>query len=328
MLLVVMKATFALDFESETPVLADAQTPIVMSDEFFGEPGLSAPKYESEFALHKPFCDVLLNATAYAPGGRPVRKVPVEVRVGSWVKGFEVVGDRFWYVNNGSIVATEPQPFVSMSITYERAFGGFDDRHEDANRHEAFHANSVGRGFSALLDAQSLAGRPLPNTQEFSNPITRPDGDYKPMSFGPVGRHWEPRRHYAGTYDQKWLDEEFPFLPADFDSQYFQSAPADQQLPLPVGAQRVVLKNLTPEGAFTFQLPGFEACVHILPRDGERETLSAFADSILIEPDMKRVMMTWRVTRPLRKNVFELAHVIVGRMNSLPDIDAGQADFV
>ena len=25
------------------------------------------------------------------------------------------------------------------------------------------------------------------------------------MAFGPIGRAWQPRLKYAGTYDQKWL---------------------------------------------------------------------------------------------------------------------------
>jgi hypothetical protein len=29
----------------------------------------------------------------------------------------------------------------------------------------------------------------------------------------------------AGTYDEHWLNETRPFLPADFDDQYFQAAP-------------------------------------------------------------------------------------------------------
>jgi hypothetical protein len=68
------------------------------------------------------------------------------------------------------------------------------------------------------------------------------------MSYGVIGRHWLPRIGYAGTYDQQWLDEHFPFLPPDFDEQYYQAAPLDQQLPKPLGEQMVSLVNLTPDG--------------------------------------------------------------------------------
>jgi hypothetical protein len=144
-------------------------------------------------------------------------------------------------------------------------------------------------------------------------PVTRPDGTYRPMSFGAIGRHWEPRYRYAGTYDQNWLDDVFPFLPADFDEQYYQAAPADQQLPLPVGERIVSLLNLTPDGRRDFTLPHFEAPITILPKKGAREDLTAPVDSIVIEPDLERVTVTWRTARLLKKNMLEIAHVLVGR---------------
>ena len=133
------------------------------------------------------------------------------------------------------------------------------------------------------------------------------------MSFGPIGRHWESRAPYAGTYDQNWLDEHFPFLPPDFDEMYYQAAPLDQQLTLPVGEQTVRLLNLTPDGERSFLLPHLEAPVYVFPKQGEREDLTAYVDTIVIEPDEERVTMTWRVARPLKKNMFEVSQVLVGR---------------
>jgi len=72
LLVVVVKGTFSIPKSpSEVPELAEKQADLVMADEFTGEPGLSAPKYESDFAPFKPRCDVLLNGSAYAPGGQP-----------------------------------------------------------------------------------------------------------------------------------------------------------------------------------------------------------------------------------------------------------------
>ena len=143
--------------------------------------------------------------------------------------------------------------------------------------------------------------------------MTEPGGAYRPMSFGPIGRHWDPRVKYAGTYDAKWLDDVFPFLPADFDERYYQSAPLDQQLPKPLGEQPVTLLNLTPDGRRDFLIPQFDAPINVFPRKGEREDLTAALDTIVIEPDLERVTMSWRVARPLKKNMFEIAQVLVGR---------------
>ena len=34
------------------------------------------------------------------------------------------------------------------------------------------------------------------------------------MSFGVIGRNFKSRFPLAGTYDQNWMDNVFPFLPA------------------------------------------------------------------------------------------------------------------
>jgi len=39
---------------------------------------------------------------------------------------------------------------------------------------------------------------------------------------------------YSGTYDEAWQRDMAPLLPEDFDEQFFQRAPPDQQIPYPV----------------------------------------------------------------------------------------------
>jgi len=312
-LIVVIKGTFRIPGEPGGAVkLHEEQMPLVMSDEFHGAPGVSSPKYEIDFALRKQRCDILLNGTAYAPYGDATERVIVGLRVGGWSKSFAVVGNRSWF-SAGGVRATSPQPFTKMPISYDRAFGGVDQRHEDPAKHAAFMANPSGRGFHDHMVDEWLQGSPLPNTEELDNPVIEPVGKYRPMAFGVIGRHWEPRYRYAGTYDQTWLDNVFPFLPADFDERYFQAAPTDQQLSQPLGEQPVTLLNLTPDGRRDFLLPHFEAPVHVFPKKGDREDFAAPVDTVVIEPDLGRLTMTWRVARPLRKNVFELAQVLVGR---------------
>lgn len=313
LLVVVVKGTFRISTErGATLKLHEEQVPLVMSDVFHGEPGLSAPKYEVDFAPRKHRCEVLLNGSAYAPEGKPAERITVGMRIGTWSKTFAVVGDRYWY-SAGGVRATAPTPFTTLPISYDRAFGGVDLRHEDAAKHAAFMQNPSGRGFHKHMIPEWLHASPLPNTEEIKRPVTEPDGDYRPMAFGPIGRHWEPRYKYAGTYDQDWQDNALPFLPADFDERYYQSAPLDQQLPKPQDEQSVTLLNLTPDGRSDFVIPRFEAPIHVLPKQGAREELVAPLDTIVIEPDLERVTLTWRVARPLRKNIFEIAEVVVGR---------------
>lgn len=314
LLVVVVKGTFRIPAHSGEPLrLHEEQQPLVMSDVFFGEPGLSAPRYEVDFAPRKHRCDVLLNATAYAPEGRPATRVTVGARIGSWSKSFDVVGDRVWEAGLGGIGASAAMPFVQMPISYDRAFGGTDSKSDDPADHAAYLLNPVGRGFHKQLKSEWVDGSPLPNTEESGRAVSWVDGNYRPMSFGPIGRHWEPRYKYAGTYDQHWLDHVFPFLPPDFDEQYYQAAPLDQQLPKPLGEQAVTLLNLTPDGRREFLLPHFDAPIHVFPKRGDREGLTAHSDTIVIEPDLERVTITWRVARPLKKKMLEIAQVVVGK---------------
>lgn len=313
LLVVVIKGTFHLPKPGEAVRLHEEQLPLVMADTFTGAPGLSAPVYEVDFAPRKQACDVLLIGSAYSPHARPTARLPVGLRIGNWSKSFAVVGRRHWEVGLAGISASAPAPFISQPIGYDVAFGGTDLRDEDPSKHGAYMRNPVGRGYHKQLKREWVDSAPLPNTEEVNRPITRPDQDYAPMAFGPLGRGWESRSRYAGTYDEQWLADHFPFLPPDFDERYYQAAPLDQQLPIPVGGQDVSLLNLTPDGLRNFRLTDFEAPVHIFPKKGEREDYLASLDTIVFEPDRERFTLSWRVCRPLKKNMFEIAQILVGK---------------
>jgi hypothetical protein len=315
-LIVVIKGTFRIPADGEDLRLSDVQAPLVMADTFTGAPGLSSPVYESDFALRKARCDVLLLGSAYAPGGCPATRVPVGLRVGAMVKKFAVIGARRWETGATGIGATPPEPFVIKPISYDVAFGGVDQEHEDPMKHAAFMPNPVGCGYRKHLRGEWVDGKPLPSTEELDRPVTRPDEPYRPMALGPIGRNWEPRYRFAGTYDDNWLDQHFPFLPPDFDEKYFQAAAGDQQLAGFDGPTEVNLVNLTPGGQCAFTLPYFEAPIHVFPRKGEREDHFAKLDTVVFEPDLARCTMTWRLARPLRKNIFEIAQVLIGRKGS------------
>ena len=183
----------------EAPVLIEEQEPLVMADTFTGKPGFSAPDQEVDFAPRKNRCDVLVRGSAWAPGGRPAERVTVGVRVRDWKKVFVVTGDRQWISGMAGFRASGSAPFVSKAISYDVAFGGADTFSEDPAEHRAFMRNPVGRGWHHNLKSKYVEGTPLPNTEELDHPIEVPNGDYLPMSFGPVGRGWSSRLPYTGT---------------------------------------------------------------------------------------------------------------------------------
>ncbi|WP_213958115.1 DUF2169 domain-containing protein [Variovorax sp. dw_954] len=319
LLVVVIKGTFRFPLADEPAghfALHEAQLPLVMADTFTGEPGLSAPVYEVDFAPRKPRCDILLLGSAYAPNGRPTTRVEAGLRVGNWSKALAVVGPRHWECGVANATASPPGVFLKQPISYDVAFGGTDLLHEDPCEHAAFMANPAGRGFHKHIKVDWVEGRPLPATEEIGQGVRDPGGNYKPMAFGPVGRGWQPRSAFAGTYDDEWLEKHFPFLPPDFDERYYQAAPEDQQVPLEHfknGPVDVLLANLTPEGLTRFTIPHLVAPVTVFPKHGEREDYTAMLDTVVIEPDEQRFSLTWRIARPLKKNMFEIAQILVGK---------------
>jgi hypothetical protein len=313
LLVVVIKGTFVLPKPGEQVRLADEQLPLIMADTFTGAPGFSAPVHEIDFAPRKHACDVLLTGHAHAPAGTQVTRLRAGLKVGSMHKVFDVVGDRVWQAGLTGITASEPQYFTQMPISYDRAFGGADRHSEDEAEHDAYLPNPVGRGWHKHLKNAWVDGSPLPNTEAPGQPVGFPSDKLTPMALGPLARGWPQRARYAGTYDDKWLAEVFPFLPQDFDERYYQAAPEDQQMPLPKATMDVVLEGFRPDGTRRFNLPYFDAPVHVFPKRGDREDLNATLDTIVFEPDHERFTMTWRVARPLKKNMFEIAQVLVGK---------------
>ncbi len=312
LLVVVLKGTFQIPRNGATAKLADEQLPLVLADTFTGDPGFSAPVYEADFAPYKPRCDVLLNGSAYAPGGKPTKKVRVGLKVGSMSKTFNVVGDRNWVTGNVGISPGEPKEFTVMPISYDCAYGGVDNFHPNEKKHAAFMQNPIGKGYHRNLSVSLVDSKPMPNTEEDNRPVTIPSEKYSPMSFGPIGRGSEPRLHYAGTYDQNWIDNVFPFLPSDFDDAYYQSAPLDQQVPYPRGGEEVVLVNLTPEGRIAFKLPEINVPVVFFRKKDEDQKVDAVIDTVMLEPEKGLFTMTWRTHIPLKKNMFEIPQVLVG----------------
>lgn len=313
-IVVVAKGTFAIPADPDRPpeLLAE-QVPLVTCDVFTAEPGFSSPLYEIDFAPPKPRCDVVLNGRAYAPDGRPVERVGVGLRVGDMTKTFSVVGHRTWAKGLLRVGATRPEPFVIMPFSYDNAFGGTDNFHPNPAKHRTYPENHVGKGFHDQTAADLIDGKPLPNTEEDAEPVASPRGKYRPMAFGPLGRAWQQRIKWAGTYDEKWQEEQFPFLPEDFDNRYFQCSPEDQQVDHPRGGEEVVLVNLTPEGRTAFRLPGDLALpVVFLARDGRLTEVPAVADTLMIEPDRKRFMIVWRASFVIRRTIREVNLIAVG----------------
>ncbi|TGQ66154.1 DUF2169 domain-containing protein [Mesorhizobium sp. M00.F.Ca.ET.186.01.1.1] len=312
-IVVVVKGTFDFPSAPGGAVQKSAdQVPLVMADTQTGVPGYSATLWETDFAFRKSRCDVIANGCAYAPGGRPAERVPVGIKVGNWSKLFDVVGHREWRSIGPVFTATSPQPFLKMAISYDVAWGGVDRLDPEDKLPASYKYNPVGTGWSRARNQRLIPGLRLPNTQAVGEEIRSPFGDYKPVSFGPMGRGWPGRIEYGGTYDDNWIKNIFPFLPPDFDERYFQMAPADQQIELPKGGEEVQLVNLTPEGRVGFRLPSTALPMTLFKGMQKAYAGGIFPDTVLFDPEHRRFSLVWRVSQRIHRTILDFSECWIG----------------
>ncbi len=238
--------------------------------------------------------------------------MPVGIKVGNWSKLFEVVGDREWRARGPVFVATGPLPFLEMPISYDNAWGGADRLDPDDAAPDSYRHNPVGTGWARTRNQRFIPGLRLPNTQAVGEEIRSPFGDYRPMSFGPMGRGWPGRIEHGGTYDQKWIDDVFPFLPADFDERYFQMAPPDQQIDHPRGGEEVQLVNLTPRGREVFRLPATALPMTLFKGRDRAFEGDLLPDTILFDTTNRRFSLVWRIQQRIRRSVLDFTECWVG----------------
>lgn len=305
----VIKATFAIDPAAGLS-LADEQDDVVLVDESWGEPLVSSIRVASEMTLVKPATDVLLRGHAYAPGGE-ARQVDVTLRVGPVEKTIRVLGDRAWGAGVFQYKATEPSPFDRIPLVYERAFGGTDPQPLDEAKADYEPHNPVGRGLVFRNSRTEVDGLPLPNLEDPTHPIRGPKDRPPPAGFGPVASHWEPRKSFAGTYDEVWTKSRAPYLPLDFNPRFFQAAPPGQVAPGYLkGGEPVEILNATPAGRLAFDLPVCTPGI-VFRLDGQEHSHAPNLDTVSIDADAGHLWMIWRACQVVDKKVMRLELVRV-----------------
>jgi len=284
---VAVKATFDIAANGAVK-LADEQPPPALTPEYFGEPGRSSLKWDSDLLAVKPGTDVLLHGHAHAPRGRPTPRVEVRLRVGDIDKTLSVYGERRYSRAATGGGVTTAAPFESRPLLYEWAFGGADLADVDPKKHRHDSRNPIGKGFA--LERRRLEGQP-------AHCIDYPGQDAAkvgPAGFGPIDSFWSPRLELAGTYNAAWESSRKPLLPKDFDERHAQCAPAEQQAATPLrGGERVELTNLTPEGLLGFELPRIHLTFTTHIRDRRVEHRAHLA-TVLLLPEERRLAMVWQ----------------------------------
>jgi hypothetical protein len=288
--LVAVRATFDIRSAGRL-VLADEQPEPLLAAEYNGEDGVSSLRYEADLVAPKPTTDVVINGTAYAPGGRALSEFSVGVRVEGVQKVLRVLGTRVWYRGALGVAPSAPVAVSEVPIIYERAYGGYDSADPEVKNHRLYPRNPVGIG--VVADARRLLDRPVHNFEY-------PDGDPAkrgPAGFGAIASYWSPRSELQGTYDATWEAKRSPLLPSDWDPKSLLCSPEDQR---PIrhlrGGERVQLFNLTRDGFLQFDLPRIYPVftTYFSTVGGRRsEEHRARLETVIIEPDHSRLALVW-----------------------------------
>ncbi len=303
-LYVVVRATFRI---AEGVEIAEEQLKPVLADEYWGDPATTSLKYASEMHLTKPATDVVLVGHAWPPNGSPVQHLDVRLAVAERERVIRVFGNRVW--RNGAI--TRPEPFESIPLMYEYAYGGVHVVDTETQEILAEERNPVGRGFYGKRSESELEELPLPNLEDPKSLIGNPGDGAAPACFAFVSPAWLPRQSYAGTYNEAWQKQRAPYLPEDFNPRFFNAAHPnfifDRYLQ---GGEPVALDNLSRQGPLRFKLPAcrLEAKVTVA---GQTESPALNLETVLIEPEANRLCMTWRGAVPCDKKALKVEQIDV-----------------
>jgi len=305
-----IKATFTI---LPNVAVAEEQIPLCMEDVHLGDPASSSLRYASEMLLPKPGSDIILNGHAYAPEGQTTSVIDTRLSIGEVSKTVRVFGDRLWLHGGQS----EPALFEKMPLIYENAFGGLHHYQADKpigpDSAVAFFTNPLGKGFIGKRKNNEMIGQNLPNLEDPLFLIRSPQDQPAPMNYGYVPSTWEPRKSYAGIYDDNWSKTRAPFLPLDFDERFFLNGSTGLSFERATfsGGEPVRLINLAAEQSdIQFQLPVCPLDT-AFKLDGKWVPTPVAIETIIIEPDLNQFCIVWKAAFTCNKKQLRVSDIKV-----------------
>jgi len=301
-LYLMVKASFKIGSQW---TLLDEQTPLLEADEYWGEPNNSSIKYASDFHIGKPVTDIIMLGNACSPSAEPVKQLDVSLEVGKVNKTIRVFGNRFW--KNGQISAAEP--FQTMPLVYEKAFGG--SHIVDDNEHLLEEKNPVGSGFSGKRSISEMNDMPLPNLEDPQMLIQQHTDQPEPACFAASSPTWKPRVDFVGTYDEAWQTQRAPYLPKDFDKRFFNTAHKNLIYPGYLeGGEQVRITNMHAAGDMQFNLPQIKLLSQV-EMNNRRENPAFNLETLLLEPNQLKLCMVWRAALPCDKQALKIKDITI-----------------
>lgn len=343
--IVVVKATYEFDASGRLKE-AEEQAPMVFTDKCHGDVNVTSLWHPSDLVPRKLATDLIINAVARAPGGKPLPawQCGIEIKKAGaavFTKKLRVTGPRNWHpvwkraLNMEEAKnwlqyrklfrhweLSEPEPVSSLPLRYEHAYGGEIAMGEDDEgnpRFDTSHYNPLGCGKIDHEWTDHIMVIPAPQIESIDEPIADPYTVYKPENLGPIPPAWLPRRPLGGTYDQNWIDNVWPAWPADYSFAYHNSAHPDLIItPYLIGDEELVLTGLLErEQPAQFNLPDEHLFVEFISESADPTRVPMVLDTVFLDIAGRhlndwRVFLTWRVN--FEPDVFERA--IIQRQTS------------
>lgn len=298
--LVAVRCTFDIHANGTTTP-ATEQGPVMLAPKYFGDAATTSLQYDTDFVLTKPTTDVVLHGSAYAPRGKAVTSVDVTMQVGHMRKALRVVGERRYRKSFVGLTTEDPKPFLKLPISYERTFGGGEQPSAAQQKAHFEQRNPIGVGYVPVV------GLPVPSV-EYPGAMN----GKRPAGFGPIPPHWRPRVDHAGTYDGAWKKTRHPLYPQDLDDRFFLCSPEDQRPATFLrGGEPIELTNLTPSGRLSFLLPRVSLGFQTVFRTGEKVRHRGELYTVILEPDVSRVVLVYRTSLPCHPKVQDLMGTLV-----------------
>lgn len=317
--LVAIKATFDIMADGALR-LAESQQPVNIAPKFRNTGTQPSLLHDTDFPHLKAATDVLIEGHAHAPRQKPVTRLSVGLRVANINKILGVSGDRVWKSSGFGLSMSKPEPFSTMPLNYERAYGGVQCSEPDKVLDAWEPRNPAGTGFATR--PTNLVGRPLPNVEYTTSLINSWRDRPVPAGFGPIAGHWSPRRELAGTYDEAWQASRSPLLPEDFDERYYNCVPADQQVPGYLkGGELVEVANMTPSGYLRFNLPRLVFSARTRFSDGTTADHLPQLYTVTIQPDWPRVVLVWNLHHQCHHKVLKLIDTTIQLKTRIHSVD-------
>lgn len=297
--------------------LAPEQSPVVAVDVFHGEPDSSSIAQEAEMGLPKLTTDIFLVGSVRARN-RDTRVMDVQLKAGRLGMTARISGPRFWQRRLGVAKVSEPEPFEAVPLMWENAFGGTDCSPDREKHHTWLAENPVGRGWRAKHSKLEWIDQPLPCIEHPRDQLGTLGQKVRTVGFGPICRHWEPRRRYAGTYDERWTEERMPLLPDDFDDRFHNSAPpglvARHYLQ---GGQEVIVTGCTSERVLRLELPRVEALGFALVDDQPLHARMEL-NSVTVDVDRRQLRLLWKSALNVHRRLNRVQQVECSFRGELP----------